>query len=98
MDLERFKRLEEEVIKDLYDYINKTRTVCGFNPKYRATRPGTQVYTWGWEGVRRRSTKPPHTVNPLLALVTPFKSVDRTAPLSEESLQGYKLLAQFAWI
>lgn len=97
MDLERFKRLENEVKKDLYKHLARRSSVFGFNPQYCISYPGTQVYTWGSEGVKRSNTKPPYTVNPLLKQITPFKSVDRTAPLSEESLQGYRLLNQFAW-
>jgi hypothetical protein len=92
MNLERFKKLEDEVKQDLYDYIGKTRTIFGFKPQYKTKV--IQIRTDGFEGIVRKARTRTATNFP-----TDIRkyNTDYSQPLSEESEQGYKLLAQFAW-
>ncbi len=95
MNLERFKKLEAEVRQDLYEYINKTRTIYGFRPQYNSKV--VQIRTDGTTGLKiKRHSIPGTALNPLLKIITPFKT-DYTKPMSKENLQGYRLLNQFAW-
>ena len=92
MDLTRFHKLENEVKKDLYDYINKTRTIFGFKPQYN--KKVIQIRTDGFEGILRKGRKKVATNFP--TTIRQYDT-DYSLPLTEEAEAGYKLLAQFAW-
>ena len=92
MDLERFKRLEAEVVADLYDYIRRTKTIFGFNPKYGTT--DKIVPNTGVEGTQHKSRTSTRHRNFLPKMS--FKT-DYSLPLDPHSYAGYKLLTQFAW-